>query len=286
MRLSDLSCKFFKSSDILNSFLADVRKHPVPTVQQEEELFERYHNGDDSARDELIVGNLRFVYSLAKIYARNESEVIDYVNEGVIGLMTALNEYDPSKGYKFITYGVWYIRRQMNYYLLTKRDMISHSAQVGNITKKSDRIRQKYYAENGRIPSDEEVKEILKHSFNITVTKNDDLSEIGLTSIDEDVKDDYTVEETSDFNEQTASFNAYEEEAENDYRREVINSYLSLLSEKTADILKMKYGIDYDRSYADDEIGDKYGIDPERIDGICEYAISVMRKKVPVRRAI
>lgn len=286
MRLSDLSCKFFKSNDILNSFLADVRKHPVPTVQEEEELFERYYNGDDSARDGLIVGNLRFVYSLAKIYARNESEVIDYVNEGVIGLMTALNEYDPSKGYKFITYGVWYIRRQMNYYLLTKRDMISHSAQVGNITKKSDRIRQKYYAENGRIPSDEEVKEILKQSFNITVTKNDDLSEIGLTSIDEDVKDDYTVEETSDFNEQTASFNAYEEEAENDYRREVINSYLSLLSEKTADILKMKYGIGYERAYADDEIGDKYGIDPERIDGICEYAISVMRKKVPVRRAI
>ena len=130
MRLSDYSCKYFKNSDALNSFLADVRKHPVPTIQQEEELFDRYYAGDESAKDELIVGNLRFVYSLAKIYARNEAEVIDYVNEGVIGLLIALEDYDRTKGYKFITYGVWYIRRQMNYYLLTQRDMISHSAQV------------------------------------------------------------------------------------------------------------------------------------------------------------
>lgn len=285
MRLSDHSCKYFKSNDILNSFLADVRKHPVPTVQEEEELFERFKNGDEKARDELIVGNLRFVYSLAKIYARNESEVIDYVNEGVIGLIIALNEFDPSKGYKFITYGVWYIRRQMNYYMLTKRDMISQSAQVGNVKKKSETFKQRYFAENGRMPTNDEVKEALKKSFNIVVTKNEDLSEVGFSSIDEDITDDFTIENSNEFNEVTASENMYEEESEKDYEKAVLNECMSILSDKMADIVKMRYGIDYDRVYSAEEIGDKYGIIPERVDKICEYAILAM-KKVSVRKAI
>jgi RNA polymerase primary sigma factor len=285
MRLSDHNCKFFRSSDILNSFLAEVRKHPVPTVQEEEELFERYRNGDESAKDALIVGNLRFVFSLAKIYARNEAEVVDYVNEGVIGLMTALNEFDPSKGYKFITYGVWYIRRQMNYYMLTKRDLISQSAQVGNIRKKSDSFRQKYFAEFGHMPTDDEVKAALKESFNITVSKNEDISEIGYSSIEEDIADDYTVENSSEFNEATASENGYIEEAENDYRKEILKECMSVLSEKMSDIIKMRYGVGYDRAYTAEEIADKYGIDSFRIDKICEHAISMMRK-VPVKRAI
>ena len=161
MRISDHGCKYFRSNDVLNSFLADVRRYPVPSVQEEEELFEQYRNGNEFAKDRLILGNLRFIYALAKIYARNETEVVDYVDEGVIGLMKALEEFDPDRGYKFITYGVWYIRRQMNYYMLTKRDMVSHSSQVGNINKKSETFRQKYYAEFGRTPTNEEVKQAL-----------------------------------------------------------------------------------------------------------------------------
>ena len=285
MRLSDHNCKFFKSSDALNRFLADVRKFPVPSIEEEEALSERYRNGDEKAKDALIVGNLRFVYSLAKIYARNESEVMDYVNEGVIGLMTALKEYDPSKGYKFITYGVWYIRRQMNYFMLTKRDIITHSAQVGNITKKSESYRQRYFAENGRMPTNDEIREILKQSYNISVSKDEDMYESGISSIDEDIADDYTVEESSEFNERTASVNGYEEETEKDYNLAILNECLSTLPEKTAEIIKMRYGIGYDRPLTPEEISDEFGIDPERIDKICSYAILEMRK-VPVKRAL
>lgn len=285
MRLSDYSCKYFKSSDVLNSFLADVRKYPVHSLKEEEELFERYKNGDESAKDALICGNLRFVYSLAKIYARNESEVIDYVNEGVIGLLIALDAFDPSKGYKFFTYGVWYIRRQMNYYLLTKRDMISQSAQVGNIRKKSDSFRQRYFAENGHMPTNDEVKDALKKSFNITVSKTEDIAEMGFSSIDDDISDDFTVEETTEFNERTASENGYESEMESDYRKEILGECLSAIPDKAADIIKMRYGVGYDRAYSDDEISAKYGIDAARVEKICEYAILKM-KKVTVKKVI
>lgn len=285
MRLSDHSCKFFKSSDVLNSFLADVRRYPVPTIAEEEELFERYRNGDKSAVDGLILGHLRFIYSIAKIYARNESEVSDYVNEGVIGLMKALDDFDPSKGYKFITYGVWYIRRQMNYYMLTKRDMISHSAQVGNITKKSDSFRQKYFAENGRMPTTEEIREALKASFNISVSKDEDMYEPGVSSIDEDIADDYTVGESCEFNDRTASHNEYEDEVEDEYNKEIANKCLSVLSKNTATIIKMRFGIGYDRPFTAEEIADEFGIGVDRVEKICSYAILQM-KKVPVKRVI
>ena len=285
MRISDHGCKYFRSNDVLNSFLADVRRYPVPSVQEEEELFEQYRNGNEFAKDRLILGNLRFIYALAKIYARNETEVVDYVDEGVIGLMKALEEFDPDRGYKFITYGVWYMRRQMNYYMLTKRDMVSHSSQVGNINKKSEAFRQKYFAEFGRTPTNDEIKQALLENFNISVSKDDDLFETALSSIDEDLSEDYTVEESSDFNEKTASVNDYEEEAENDYLKEVLKEYLSVLPEKAADVVKMRYGVDYDRQYSDTEIADKYGMSVEQVEKLCSYAIAKMRK-VPVKVVI
>lgn len=284
MRLSDHSCKYFKTNDILNSFLADVRKYDAPTVEEEEQLAIQYKNGDNSAKDRLIVGNLRFVYSLAKIYARDENEVIDYVNEGVIGLMTALDEFDLTRGCRFLTYGVWYIRRQMNYYMLTKRDLITHSAQVGNVSKKSDVIRQKYFAEHGILPSDEEVMKALQDSYNIKVSKTEDLHDFGIASIDEDVSEDYTMEETEDYNVRTASRNDYEDIIDNEYYKNLVKNLLEVLPEKAAKIVKMRYGIGYERPYSVEEISRKMNISTERIENICEAAIFEMRKVTVAKR--
>lgn len=286
MRLSDHSCKYFRSSELLNMFLADVRKYDIPTVDEEEALYAQYKAGDIDAKHKLIVKNLRFVYSVAKVYARDESEVLDYVNEGVIGLEKALEEFDPTKGYKFLTCGVWYIRRQMNYYMLTKRDLISHSAQVGNVTKKSDVIRQKHFAEFGSLPSDEEVMNILKENFNIKVSKIEDLYDPGISSIDEDVSDDYTVEETNEYNTATASYNDYEAEADREYYADMVNSLLEFLPEKTAKIVRLKYGVGEERAYSSEEIGRMMNIAPERIDGICEAAIYEMHNVGVVKKVI
>ena len=286
MRISDYTCKHFKNNDVLNSFLTDVRKFPIPTIEEEEQLIFQYKSGDKSAKDKLIVGNLRFVYSLAKIYARNESEVIDYVNEGVIGLLIALDEFDITRGYKFITYGVWYIRRQMNYYMLTKRDLISHSAQVGNISKKSDIIRQKYFAEHGILPSDAEVLKVLEETFNIKVSKVEDMYDLGISSIDEDVSDDYTMEETEDYNRKTATYNDYEDTINEEYYSNLLSNLLNTLPEKVAVIIKMRYGVGYERAYSPEEIGLRLNVSPERVENICEAAILEMRKVTVSKRAI
>ena len=272
--------KYFRTSKCLNVFLTDMRKFPLLSVQEEEELVLKAKAGDKEAKDRLINGNLRFIYSIAKIYARNEDELMDYVNEGVIGLEESLKAFDPTRGYKFFTYGVWYIRRGMNYYLMTTRDTVSRSAPVGQMAKKADTIRQKYFAKNGRMPSREEVKEILKETFNIE-TKNDEfLSDNSMMSIDEDVSDDYSVENSAIFNSATACVNDYETVSEQEAINSELEYALSFLTDTEADILKMKFGIGeyYGTLYSDEEIGEKYHTQAYRINRIIEKSIEYIRQ--------
>ena len=119
--ITSQNVKFMEGNESLNTFLSTLRKYDALTQEEEKELFHRYKdNGDMSARDQIFLHNQRFVYSNAKIYARNSDEVLDYVNEGNLGLDEAIEKFNPSLNNKFITFAVWYIRREMNYYLITK----------------------------------------------------------------------------------------------------------------------------------------------------------------------
>ena len=289
MRISDYSCKYFVGNDILNSFLADARKYKKNlTPEEEDNLLKQYReNNDQKAKDKLILHNLLFIYSLAKIYARNEDEVMDYVNEGVVGLEKSIKKFDATKGTRFLTYGVWYIRREMNYYMLRSRDLVSHSAQVGNVIKKSDAVSQRYFAEHGHAPSSEELKKLLLECYGINVNSDSELYDSILSSIDQDIDDDYTVEDTTDFNDKTASYNEYENTVEQEYFKDTANAYLSTLNKDIAHIIRLRFGIGEERAYSPEEIGEMLNVLPERIEKICELAISQMRAvKVPKLKKI
>lgn len=281
MLIGNNKYKYFNGNRCLSLFLTDIRKIPLATVDEEEELVTSYKEGDQSAKNRLIEANLRFIYSVAKVYSRNEEEVLDYVNEGVIGLETALERFDPSKGYKFLTYGVWYIRRQMNTFLLTKRKTISNSAPVAHVQKKMDCVRQKAYAETGTVLSDVEALDIVKQSYDVKVKDERVLSTITMSYIDEPISDDYTVEESDRFTEHTASDNQYNVQVEREYQDQLINYYLSHLSEKERDIVKMRYGIGPYRGQeiSKEEISVKHNVSPERVDRICDAAFARIRYK-------
>lgn len=272
--------KYFRPNRCLNLFVTDMRRLPMLSIQEEEELVMKAKRGDMAAKDKLINGNLRFIYSLAKIYARNEEEVLDYVNEGVIGLEESLKAFDPTRGYKFFTYGVWYIRREMNYYLMTVRDTVSRSATVGQMAKKVDVIKQKYYAETGRIPSKDEVKRILKESFDIEPKNEEFFNDNSTISIEEEVTDDFSIENSAMYNEITACRNDYESEMDRDDVNYRLERALSVLRTDEADILKMKFGVgEYDgRTHSNEEIAKKYHINVSRIDGIIETMMEYVRQ--------
>lgn len=272
--------KYFRPNRCLNMFVTDMRRLPMLSVQEEEELVLKAKAGDMEAKDKLINGNLRFIFSLAKIYARNEDEVLDYVNEGVIGLEESLKAFDPTRGYKFFTYGVWYIRRQMNYHLMTERDTVSRSAPVGQMAKKAEKIRQKYYAETGRVPSKEEVKRLLKENFNIEPKNDEFFNDNSTVSIDEEVTDDFSVENSAAYNEVTACRNDYEVQIERDNTRHELEVVLSVLTDAEADILKMKYGVDDYEGHpcSDEEIAQKYHITVSKVGKIINQIMDFVRQ--------
>ena len=281
MLIGNNKYKYFNGNRCLSLFLTDIRRIPLATLDEEEELVVSFKEGDQRAKDRLIEANLRFIYSVAKVYARNEDEVLDYVNEGVVGLETALDRFDLTKGYKFLTYGVWYIRRQMNTFLLTRRQTITNSAPVAHVQKKMDLVKQKNYAETGRLLSDKEALAIVKESFDVKVKDERVLSTISMSSIDEPLSDDYTVSESDRFTEKTSSENGYNDRVEKEYQEQLINYYLSHLSEKERDIVKMRYGIGpyAGREISKSEISVKHNIDPDRVDRICDAAFARIRYK-------
>lgn len=263
MKIKNYSTKFFSNNEILNSYLRDIRKYKLLTVDEEKELMKKYKSeGDIIARDQLIMCNQRFLYAIAKIYARNEDEVMDFVNEGNRGLLEAIERFDINNesSNKLITFAVWYIRREMNSYLNTTSNIIVKSNTM-KIGKKAERIRQKYYAENGYYASDEIVIELLEKEYGLVIKDSSDVMDVNVNSINEEVSDDYTVYDTSDFAEKTSSVNSYENETDDTYNKQIIGDILSSLDEKKADIVKMLFGIGYDRAYTSSEIADKYDYD-------------------------
>ena len=106
-----------RSSRSVNIYYSDVEKYPTVTPSEEVELAKRIQMGDMAARDRLATANLRFVISVAKMYTRNEEMFNDLVSVGNIGLIEAAEKFDPSRGFKFISFAVWHIRKEMLKYL-------------------------------------------------------------------------------------------------------------------------------------------------------------------------
>jgi RNA polymerase sigma-32 factor len=112
-------------SDPLSQYLAEIRKYPLLTAEEEKELAIRYfEKGDPLAAEKLVTSNLRFVVKIAMEYAKMGAKLMDVIQEGNVGLMHAVKEYNPYKGVKLITYAVWWIRGYMREFLLKQYSMV------------------------------------------------------------------------------------------------------------------------------------------------------------------
>ena len=278
--ISSTNVKYMEGTENLNSYLSLLRKYDSVTAEEEKELFRKYQQeGDMKARDLIFLHNQRFIYSNAKIYARDSDEVMDYISEGNLGLDEAIDKFDPSLNNKFITFAVWYIRRQMNYYLINTRDMITKTNGM-KLFKKADKIIQKFYNEHGYDPSLEEVSEILKKDYNIEVKDLSDLYDLNMTSINTSIDDDFTVEESDEYNAKTAYQNDYEEEIDREYSKTIANKFLSLVPIEQREIIKRLYGIGYDRQYSVSEVAQMYKMTPEDMTKLQNNILEYMRQNM------
>lgn len=267
---------FVARTSLVSSYLKEVEKTKVLTASEERDLIERIRKGDEEARHTLIKANQRFVFAVAKMYATDD-KVMDLVNEGNIGLMYAIDTFKPSKNTRFLSYAVWYIRREINAYLLNENLLIKRSNL--NKTLKVGKIREKFYVTNGRYPTEDEIREILEKEHGIKLNSNLDVTDIKIDSINTcfDDDDSFAFENSPIFTNATASYNEYEKTMDKENLSEIISKVTSVLDEREKKVIELSYGIGHERECNNDEVAALMNLSTERVRQIQKSAMKKLR---------
>lgn len=271
--------KIFVHTREIEAFLKEARSFEILSAEEENRLFIEYRQThDEKIRARIINGQQLFVYSVAREFCTGKDDVMSYVNDGNIGLLTAFDKFDPSLGFKFNTYAVHYIRQAMGYARATVNQEVRRSNGL-KLGAAPERIRERYFAEHGSWPSDEEVKEILLREKNIDVKDDRDLRTLNMMSINSTISsgdDDMTYEDNPEFAAATCSENAYEKEVEAEENSLLCSKLLSVLSERDREIVKKSFGIGCSEMTADD-LAEEFNLTAVRIRQILVKATEKMQ---------
>jgi RNA polymerase primary sigma factor len=161
------------TSDNINRYFSEISKYEVLTPEKEAELALKSRNGDKKAKELILKSNLRFVVSVAKAYQSANAPLEDLISEGNKGLVEAIELFDPSSGFKFISYAVWHIRKNIFVYLNNHSRSIRIPANINQEMRRYQSIEGSFISHNGREPSVEEMLEIIENpDNNITISKS------------------------------------------------------------------------------------------------------------------
>ena len=262
-----------RESASLDKYLQEIGREDLITVEEEVELAQAIRRGDRKALEKLTRANLRFVVSVAKQYQNQGLSLPDLINEGNLGLIKAAEKFDETRGFKFISYAVWWIRQSILQALAEQSRIVRLPLnQVGSLSKISKAF-SKFEQENERKPSPEELADELE----IPVDKISDTLKVSGRHISVDapfvegedkslwdvlVNDDAPIADRTLMNESLSK---------------EIDRALATLTERESEIIKMFFGIGCQEMTLE-EIGDKFGLTRERVRQIKEKAIRRLRQ--------
>ena len=261
-----------RESASLDKYLQEIGKEDLITVEEEVELAQRIRKGDQKALEKLTRANLRFVVSVAKQYQNHGLSLPDLINEGNLGLIKAAEKFDETRGFKFISYAVWWIRQSILQALAEQSRIVRLPLnQVGSLNK-INKAFSRFEQENERRPSPEELAD----SLDLPAEKVADTLRVSGRHISVDapfvegednslldvlVNDDSPIADRTLINESLST---------------EVERALSTLTERERDIIKLFFGINTQEMTLE-EIGEKFGLTRERVRQIKEKAIRRLR---------
>ncbi len=263
--------KIVKDENTIAMYLKEINRIPLLSREDEEKYALLAAKGDKNAREILIKSNLRFVVNVAKKFKNKGLPMADLINEGNIGLINAIEKYDVSRGYHFISYAVWWIRQAILKAIGEKSKMIRLPLNRFGELVQIDKTRKTMYESLGREPDAAEIAEHLKMDKNdVAELLNISRDYISLdTPVKQGTRDASLV---GDFIEDKKNVQP-EEEVMNESLRDEVGKLLNKLPEKEAAILKQRYGLGGEKPKSLKEIGDLFHLTKERIRQIEKRAI-------------
>ena len=257
----------------LNKYLHEIGKVGLITAEEEVDLAQRIHNGDLDARDSLINANLRFVVSVSKQYQNKGMSLPDMINEGNLGLIKAAERFDETRGFKFISYAVWWIRQSILQALAEKARIVrlplNRFSHINKIKRAITVLEQKHEREPTIVeitqalelaPTD--VTEAIKNagqyiSFDAPLTQDEEGNMYDVLLIEDTYSPD--------------------KELLTDSLREEIERVVNSLTQREANIIRLTFGLNGKHVHTLGEIGEKYNLTRERVRQIKEKAIKRLK---------
>lgn len=271
-----------RDENILSMYLKEINRIPLLSVEEEKELAVKAQRGDKAAKERLVKSNLRFVVNVAKKYRNHGLDLTDLISEGNIGLLVAIEKFDVSKGYRFISYAVWWIRQSILKAICEKSRAIRLPLNRANELVQIEHARKVVGTKESTAKEYEEIARML----NMDSSHVREMINIGkeLVSLDAEVnrgENDSAL--VGDFQEDT--LNARPEDAAiNSAMNHEIDNVIQTLKPNEARVIRMRYGLNGAKPMSLKEVGDACDLTKERIRQIEKHAIIRLQHPTRARR--
>ena len=261
-----------RGSEALERYLQDISKEEMVSTDEEVELAKRIRQGDKNALERLVKANLRFVVSVAKQYQGQGLELTDLINEGNVGLINAAMKFDVTRGFKFISYAVWWVRQSILQALADKSRLVRLPLnQIGYVSK-VNHFYHDFMQKNNRAPSLDEVADALgmeKSKVNAALLTSGKHISMNAPLIDDEdscLLDLLTNDDKGNADSSLIS----------DSLKEEVHHALDLLPKRESQVIRMYFGINTPELSLE-EIGEKLNLSRERVRQIKEKALTLLR---------
>jgi len=263
-----------RESESLEKYLQEIGRVELITPEEEVNLAKLIKQGDQKALDKLTRANLRFVVSVAKQYQNQGLTLPDLINEGNLGLIKAAQRFDETRGFKFISYGVWWIRQSIMQALAEQSRIVRLPLNKVGLTNRIARAYSQLEQEYERAPSLEELANYLEVDLEeVEATMRMASRHISMDSPLSEGEDNTLIDVLVNGNADSAD----KQIMFNDSLRQEIQRSLTLLTPRQKEVICLFYGIGVDQSISLEELGERYGLTRERVRQIKDKALEKLK---------